>query len=66
MTSSSKSNKYQLDTPVMYVDENSGIVKTMNELGRAHVSIVSTEDFDIVQYLDVPIEVKYFIQIMFS
>lgn len=45
----------------MSVDENSGIVKTMNELGRAHVSIVSTEDFDIVQYLDVPIEVKIYI-----
>lgn len=30
----------------------------MNELGHAHVFISSTEDFDIVQSLDVPIEVN--------
>lgn len=40
------------------VDENSGNVKTTNEVGRAHVFITSTEDFDITQSLDVPIEVK--------
>lgn len=40
------------------VDNNSGIVKTMNKLERAHVFISSTEDFDIVQTLVVPIEVS--------
>ncbi|VVC36046.1 Invasin/intimin cell-adhesion fragments,Bacterial Ig-like, group 2 [Cinara cedri] len=42
----------------MSVDENSGIVRTTDELGHAHVSISSIEDFDIVQSLDVPVEVK--------
>jgi len=42
------------------IDKNSGIVKTTNELGRAHVFISSTEDFDILQSLDIPIEVNLF------
>lgn len=33
----------------------------MNELGHSHVFISSTEDFDIVQSLDVPIEVMYLV-----
>lgn len=33
----------------------------MNELGNAHVFISSTEDFDIMQSLDVPIEVMHVI-----
>jgi len=40
------------------VDENSGNIKTTNAIGRAHVFIISTEDFDITQSLDVPIEVN--------
>jgi len=40
------------------VDENSGNVKTTNEVGRVHVFITSTEDFDITQSIDVPIEVN--------
>lgn len=42
----------------MSVNKNSGVVTTMNELGRSHVFITSTEDFDVVQSLDVPIEVN--------
>lgn len=42
----------------MSVNKNSGVVTTMNEHGHAHVFITSTEDFDIVQTLDVPIEVN--------
>lgn len=44
----------------MSVDENSGIVRTTEELGSAHVSIISIEDFDIVQSLDVPVKVNTF------
>lgn len=44
----------------MYVDEHTGIIKTTNELGCAHVSIISTENFDIVQSLIIPIEVNIF------
>lgn len=42
----------------MSVGENSGIVRTTNELGHAHVSIISVEDFDIMQSLDVPVKVN--------
>lgn len=48
-------------TPVISLDENSGTVKTTNELGWAHLSIVSTENFGIVQSLDVVIEVIDFL-----
>lgn len=42
------------------VDYNSGIVKTMNKFERTHVFISSTEEFEIVQALVVPIEVHIF------
>lgn len=42
----------------MAVDEHSGIIKTMNEFGRVHVSIISREDFDITQSLVIPVEVN--------
>lgn len=48
----------ELNTLAISVDENSGNVKTTNKVGRAHVLITSTEDFDITQSLDVPIEVN--------
>lgn len=44
----------------MSVDENSGIVRTTNELGHAHVSITSVEDYDIMQSLDIPVKVNKF------
>lgn len=44
----------------MSVDEHSGIIKTINKFGRAHVSIISREDFDIVQSLVIPVEVNIF------
>lgn len=56
----SKSDKShnELNALAISVDENSGNVKTTTKVGRAHVSITSTEDFDVTQSLDVPIEVK--------
>lgn len=48
----------ELNASSISVDENSGNVKTTTKVGRAHVLITSTEDFDIIQSLDVPIEVN--------
>uniref|UniRef100_A0A2S2NUW2 Nuclear pore membrane glycoprotein n=2 Tax=Schizaphis graminum TaxID=13262 RepID=A0A2S2NUW2_SCHGA len=65
IVSNSKLDKRH-NTLAISVDENSGNVKTTNEVGRAHVFITSTEDFDITQSLDVPIEVKHVNYIMIN
>ncbi|XP_050442398.1 nuclear pore membrane glycoprotein 210-like [Adelges cooleyi] len=46
------------NTPTISIDDTTGTIRTSNSLGRANIFITSTEDFNIVQSLDVPIEVK--------
>ncbi|XP_050431098.1 nuclear pore membrane glycoprotein 210-like [Adelges cooleyi] len=51
---------------VFSIDQSSGLIRSSNVLGSAHVAVLSTDDFGVKQTMTVPVQVKLVNYIMIA